>query len=117
MTILKSPCGTTAAEAEARGCHFDMIRLARLPDACKDEDLLTEFSGVVAGIPVFLDEEGNIPMKVEDIPYSTQVIWSHRVFHKHHCAYSLIKMHRALAAGRMVDTSMDLHHTRHCSLI
>lgn len=62
-------------------------------------------------------------MEVADLPYATQIaehvpiIWSHRVFHKHHCAFSLIKMHRALAAGRMVDSSMDLHHTRHCSMI
>ncbi|MCJ1329940.1 hypothetical protein MMC10_006621 [Thelotrema lepadinum] len=113
---LRQPCGTTAAEAEARNCHFDMIRLAWLPDACKDASLLAEFDTKVAGIPFFWDKAGTIPLAAEDMAWATGEFWSWRVFHKHHCAYSLMKMHRALAAGRRVDSKMHLKHTRHCTL-
>ena len=116
QTALRQPCGTTAAEAEALNCHFDMIRLAWLPDACKDTPLLEEFNSKIAGIPIFWDAAGTEPLRQEDVPYVTQMIWSWRVFHKYHCAYGLMKMHRAIAAGRMLDSKMDLQHTRHCSL-
>ncbi|RMZ42989.1 iron ABC transporter [Aspergillus flavus] len=37
--VMKSPCGHTAGEARARGCHFDIITFCWLPDRCYDAEL------------------------------------------------------------------------------
>ena len=114
--LMHQPCGTTAAQAQALNCHFDMIRLAWLPSACKDSALHAEFTAKTVGIPFYRDKAGTQLLAAEDVPYATGPFWSWRVFHKHHCAYSLMKMHRALAAGGMLDSKMHVQHTRHCVL-
>jgi hypothetical protein len=39
----ESSCGSTAAEAKARGCVFDVMSFSWLPRDCYDEELVAEF--------------------------------------------------------------------------
>jgi len=41
--LMKDPCGSTVAEARARGCRFAMVNQAWVPNECFDEELEAEY--------------------------------------------------------------------------
>ncbi|KAK5942583.1 hypothetical protein PMZ80_005148 [Knufia obscura] len=44
--LMKKPCGTSAAEARARGCRYGMVNSAWLPEECYDEETEKQFKEI-----------------------------------------------------------------------
>ena len=115
--IMKSPCGHTAAEARARGCHFDIITFCWLPDRCYDAELSDSFEKLVDW-KWYLDRNKTqaVP-KEEALQGELDGLYVSWEYHVQHCVYMWEKMHRALlGAGKpAIDTYIGPYiHTEHC---
>jgi hypothetical protein len=118
IEVAAKPCGTTPAEAVERGCYFDLVRTQWLPQACNDPELNEVFRRAVEGIPHYRDKEGRIPISIDEMMWDEvdTVIYTTVDWHRHHCAFTLVKLHRAIMAGASIDSYMDVGHTTHCAL-
>jgi hypothetical protein len=114
----KKPCGETPAEAVERGCYFDHVRTQWLPQACNDPELNELFLQAVEHIPFYRDKEHTIQIPVTDMAWdeADDIVYSTVDYHRHHCAFALIKFHRAVMAGAKVDSYLDVGHSTHCAL-
>lgn len=120
------PCGSTPEEAKARGCHFDMIATAWLPERCIDRELVDEFMAR-HDWRFYADQEGRLPLSHDDPddlgsqPASTtatdgggQIVTTYR-WHATHCLYMWKKLTRAMRDGRYADSEILWpHHVNHC---
>ncbi|KAK5655854.1 hypothetical protein OQA88_5393 [Cercophora sp. LCS_1] len=124
-TLRKScNCGNSVAEARARGCKYDSLGTAWLPDHCRDDELTAEFERSGDGPDgrwlYFADPRLTKPLKLEevadlgDVPNATfhvGVGW-----HTAHCFFSWRFEHRARQNGKVVqgrvDNEMHIHHCR-----
>ncbi|KAI1264370.1 hypothetical protein F5Y18DRAFT_436771 [Xylariaceae sp. FL1019] len=118
-----SPCGNTAEEAKARGCHFDTISFCWLPDECYDADLVETFEAT-RNWQFYLDEEGKHPISHEElIGGHGNNLWVSWEYHLRHCLFMWIKLHRAVLAKNdpsqpQIDSYIaSLNHTNHCATI
>jgi hypothetical protein len=107
-------CGSSAAEAVERGCHFDVINFGWFPPACWDKELYettlnnynwtwysTEYE------PLAMDQ---VQDGVRDRVLTT------RGFHLVHCTYAWQKFTRDVLMNRPLDEwSARFNHARHCS--
>jgi hypothetical protein len=114
--ILKSPCGNSSSEARARGCHFDVLSFCWVPEECFDRDLTEMFRK--AGPWVFYTDQNKTASITEDqFGSDTQPVYLTNKLHKTHCAYNILRFHKALTEGRMVHKEDVLTHTEHCSQV
>ncbi|GMF81654.1 unnamed protein product [Aspergillus oryzae] len=94
--VMKSPCGHTAGEARARGCHFDIITFCWLPDRCYDAELSDSLEKLVDW-KWYLDRNKTQPVPKEEALQGEldglYVSWEYSV---QHCVYMWEKMHRGL---------------------
>ncbi|KAF7587090.1 hypothetical protein BBP40_007729 [Aspergillus hancockii] len=115
--VIKSPCGHTAAEARARGCHFDIITFCWLPDRCYDAELSDSFEKL-DDWKWYLDQNKTQPVpKEEALQGELDGLYVSWEYHVQHCVYMWEKMHRALlGAGKAaIDTYIGPYsHTEHC---
>ncbi|KAI9034914.1 uncharacterized protein KD926_005028 [Aspergillus affinis] len=115
--VIKSPCGHTAAEARARGCHFDIITFCWLPDRCYDAELSESFEKL-DNWKWYLDQNKTQPVpKEEALQGELDGLYVSWEYHVQHCVYMWEKMHRALlGAGKAaIDTYIGPYsHTEHC---
>ena len=110
------PCGTTAEEARANGCIFDLLTLAWLAPACYEKDLSEEFLEV-ASEPFYYDIEGKHQIEnYEILSERTEPSWTTRRYHIYHCSYGWRLMHKMIEQGRMLESGLSsYHHTEHCT--
>ncbi|POS69323.1 hypothetical protein DHEL01_v212283 [Diaporthe helianthi] len=114
--IIESPCGNSSSEAKARGCHFDVLSFCWVPEQCFDRELTEKFRN--AGPWVFYtDMNKTASITEEEFGSDTQHVYLTNKLHKTHCAYNMLRFHKALAEGRMVHREDVLTHTEHCSLV
>jgi hypothetical protein len=107
-----SPCGTNANEARDRGCNFDPLTFAWLPQACYDYNLTAEYLQLQDWQWWREQPDGsrrqlsliNIMQGSDETLYVT---WE---YHRQHCVYLWLKMHRAALAGNPIDgvTMLDI---------
>lgn len=111
-------CGNTADEARARGCIFDTISFSWLVPECYDGELVDEFSRLPVHFPFYADPEGSVELpwsEVEKGERTMYVPWSHHLWH---CGFLWRKMHRAIMAGKPIDSYIGSYeHTVHCTHI
>ena len=116
--VMVAPCGSTAAEAKQRGCHFDVISFCWLPDACYDSELSDAFDGYTKW-EWFLD-----PNKTQPITHEIAMTGEHTdlfvnwEYHLMHCTAMWKKLHRAVLGDgkRAIDGYIGtMVHTEHCS--
>ncbi|KAK6860975.1 hypothetical protein PG995_004611 [Apiospora arundinis] len=105
--VMVQPCGSSPAEATARGCQFDVISFSWLPDACYDAEL-SEAPGQTAAAELRGDHDGEHT--------GLYVNWE---YHVAHCTAMWKKMHRALLGERGGKHAIDGYigvyaHTEHC---
>lgn len=116
--IMVSPCGNTAEEARARGCHFDIISFCWLPDACYDAKLSENFDNITTW-EWFLDSNGTQPISHDQAMTGDYTgLFVNWEYHVRHCTAMWEKMHRAiLGRGKSaIDGYIGpLGHTQHCS--
>ena len=119
IEIAQKPCGNNTSRS---GWHAaatsDLVRTQWLPQACNDPDLNEDFRRAVEGIPHYRDKEGTIPISIDEMMWdeADTVVYTTVEWHRHHCAFTLIKLHRAIMAGASMDSYMDVGHTTHCAL-
>lgn len=114
LEIIKSPCGQSSREAKDRGCHFDVLSFCWVPDQCFDRDLTEKFRK--AGPWVFYtDQNKTASITEEQFGSDTQHVFLTNRLHKTHCAYNILRFHKALTEGRMVHREDVLTHTQHCT--
>lgn len=108
-------CGSTAEEARSRGCIFDTISFAWLMPECYDAELVEQFTHIPYKFNFYTDKENNIAYpwsEVEKGERAMYVPWSHHLWH---CGFLFKKMHRAVMAGKPVDSYIgNMTHTEHC---
>ncbi|PWY82033.1 hypothetical protein BO70DRAFT_405074 [Aspergillus heteromorphus CBS 117.55] len=111
-------CGTSAAEALARGCQFDAMSFSWLPSACFDAPLTHDFLAQ-RDWQWFLDPAGQqaVP-RARVLAGEYEMLYVTREYHLMHCTYMWRKMHRAVLFGEGRDSVdgyiADMAHTEHC---
>ncbi|KAF6806296.1 hypothetical protein CMUS01_14403 [Colletotrichum musicola] len=109
-------CGTTPAEARARGCRFELHNFAWIPAACYDDELADERDA--QGGWLFSTDENGTKLIPKEVAFRGElsaawVPWSQ---HLAHCALIWRKFHRAVAFGRPMDSwTSSYSHTNHCA--
>lgn len=99
------PCGSDAISARHAGCLFDPLTFAWLPPACYDWNLTSEFLDLQDWEYYRQHPDGsrrqlsliNVMQSTDEVLY---VSWE---FHRQHCAYLGLKMHRAMLERRPID--------------
>ncbi|KAK3690283.1 hypothetical protein B0T22DRAFT_376277 [Podospora appendiculata] len=116
---MHKPCGSTAAEARSRGCHFDVISFNWLPTACYDAELSQSFDDMRTW-EWFLDGNHTQPLTHADIMTGEHTgLYVNWEYHVRHCTAMWKKMHRALlgpSGTRAIDGYIGSYaHTEHCA--
>lgn len=117
--VQHSPCGNSAEEARAAGCHFEVLSWAWQADECHDIELENQFKQL-DDWRFFRDKEGTIEIPPSEYGQDERrhdlIIWGSRNWHIVHCLYMWRKMHRAPQLGLRWDEYMkDFAHTMHCN--
>jgi len=112
-----APCGSNPQEARARGCHFDIISFAWLPDACYDKELSDGFDDM-AEWKWWLDPNATQPVShAEAMTGEHTGLYVNWEYHLRHCTAMWKKLHRALLGDgkRAIDSYVGpIQHTEHC---
>jgi hypothetical protein len=125
------PCGSSADEARARGCVFDILSYAWMPEPCFDNTTASEFSAWLLepgrqprSWPFFADRGGHTWIADERTlaarTGATTRSYTTQEEHRAHCAFLMRRLHRAFTAGphaafRLNSRQRTLAHTMHCS--
>ncbi|KAI3326736.1 hypothetical protein HD806DRAFT_520474 [Xylariaceae sp. AK1471] len=120
---MESPCGSTAKEAQARGCTFDPISFCWLPDECYDSELVATFEATRTW-ELYADEAGKVPVSQEQLMSGYgDGLWVTWEYHLRHCAFMWVKLHRGILNKEKpgmpeIDSYIaSLNHTHHCTTI
>ncbi|KAI0129732.1 hypothetical protein BJ170DRAFT_617380 [Xylariales sp. AK1849] len=86
-----------------------------LPDACYDEELMHEFEALQAW-HWYRDPSGTQPVPTKEVLRGDMDrLFVSFEYHRAHCVFMWKKLHRALAAGQLVDSYIgNYDHTSHC---
>jgi|SRR3569833_1057220 len=109
------PCGNSSTEALGNGCIFDIMSFTWSHPQCFDEELMSDFLKYKQWTWWF-DAEGEKPVPWSHVSAGHHpqlyVTWE---YHLAHCTFMWRKMHRAIAAGKPLDSYVgNIHHTLHC---
>jgi hypothetical protein len=109
-------CGTSPAEAQVLGCHFDVMSFAYYPPACWDAELHSAFVSRYSHDWRWKTEDYE-PISVADVLKGNHtVLRSAWEFHSLHCTYEWQRLIRALAFQRPLDRKLaNFGHSHHCS--
>jgi hypothetical protein len=116
--IKVKPCGSSAAEARARGCHFDIISFSWLPNECYDAELSRSFDDE-SELEWFLYANRTQPLTHEEIMTGEYTgLYVNWEYHLRHCMAMWKKLHRAVLGdlgNRAIDSYIGSYeHTKHC---
>ncbi|KIW34991.1 uncharacterized protein PV07_01718 [Cladophialophora immunda] len=121
-------CGESVAEALSKGCVFDELSTAWLPERCRDEELAAEFASKGDGPNgtwlYWADKEHTQPLSVHDISMYADLGTRHLFhmsiqWHRQHCLYSWLKEHRfKTRPDKVFDPRSDSDgHIYHCMMV
>ncbi|TQN67153.1 hypothetical protein CSHISOI_08293 [Colletotrichum shisoi] len=105
-------CGKTAAEARARGCHFDPVSFAWLPEECLDRELADEFRAV--NWTLYADINATRAISEEEFSDDRTDTFLTNENRRLHCVYSWMRLHRSMQAGKPLHSGLSCDHTRYC---
>ncbi|KAF4236029.1 hypothetical protein CNMCM8980_004999 [Aspergillus fumigatiaffinis] len=92
-------CGTSAAQAKAAGCHFDLMSFSWLPSACYNEDLTNDFLNYTDW-KWSLDIEGRQLVPKEYVQQGDfEYLFTSYEYHVVHCVFMWKKTHQAILDG------------------
>lgn len=108
----ETPCGSTANAARSAGCLFDPLTFAWLPPACYDFPLTSSFLALQEWEYYRLLPDGSQRQLslINLMQSSDEVVYVSWEFHRQHCAFLWLKMHRAMLERRPIDgvSMMDI---------
>jgi hypothetical protein len=109
-------CGNTTAEARANGCILDFIPGAWVRPACYDAELEAEFLQL-QDWKWYADNETQHELSLQYIRQTggSNPLFVSKEYHKQHCAYTWMKLHRSIIRGVPIDSHIGAYkHTVHC---
>jgi hypothetical protein len=113
----KYPCGLNAAEAQAKGCIFDVMSMAWQSPECFDEDLHAEFMEL-GPWEFYSDPSATQMVTYDQVAQKGAVSWTTRRYLVIHCIYGWKAMHRAWARGWRMDSNLASdEHTAFCTSV
>ena len=96
-------CGSTASEARANGCQFDVLAAAWTPDLCYDAETSSEY--FAEGWPYYADSDGEEKLPPNQVvtgmihtTYTTQAAYLS------YCLHTWLRLHRMVVAGEHLDS-------------
>lgn len=111
-------CGTSASEARALGCEFDIMHYSWTPAPCFNRTLSEEYwNGLVSnGIEFWSDYHKNGVLPYDEILAAKhEFAYTSWVLHLKHCQYLIHRQLQTLASGGPVDNlSRNISHSVHC---
>lgn len=98
-------CGTTPAEARARGCVFETMGFSWLPKECSDPTIEAEFIEFTGtGLKYWRDMDYTMEVPLEEVQRGDGPIFFVKSdYHRAHCAFLFKKMHTAIKHYKKVD--------------
>ena len=113
-------CGNSSAEAIAKGCTFNLMTFAWLPEACWEHEMTNKWLERTQGeFQWYADPNGldELPQEPHAIGLRDKVYASPN-WHESHCAFSWRKFHKALVYGGLIDGLISKWvHTMHCTRV
>lgn len=108
-------CGTTPAEARAKGCVFEMTGFSWLPKECADPTVEIEFLESKE-LQYYRDANYTQEVSLDEVKRGDGPgFFVKQDYHLAHCGFLFKKLHRALSQGHKVDGLISpVHHTGHC---
>ncbi|KAI6357446.1 hypothetical protein MCOR25_007660 [Pyricularia grisea] len=113
--VARRPCGYTAADAQRRGCVFDLPNFAWLPEDCVDHDLSRSFMEEQGEWEFFRDRNKTARVTIDEVSLGTWEYFINGRVHVAHCSFSWLHFHKALAMGHKIHGQHNLEHTTHCT--
>lgn len=110
-------CGTSAAEAAALGCKYDLMSFAWMPPSCFDEALTNDFI-TERNWTWYLDPLAQRPVSQDKVQQGGfERIYVDSEYLRHHCIYTWEKLTRAVESAGFVDGYVqDTDHAQQCSV-
>lgn len=108
-------CGSSASEAKALGCRYDILSNHWVPSACMDQESVVEYQSDGSWFG-FANENRTGPLTI-DVMGETPLYYTSVRDHIVHCAMLWRKQYRAFFDGRdsLDSVIVDRKHTMHCS--
>lgn len=119
-------CGESVAEAIFRGCRFDGLAMAWLPEHCRDDELAEEFNTMGDGPDgtwiYYADRERTIQIDSDEVAaladHPEALVHMSVQWHTIHCIFYWRKQFRTRFNGKIVEPRSDSeHHIKHCGEI
>lgn len=113
---MRKPCGKNPEEAIKLGCEWDVLSFCWLPEQCLDRELTEEFRK--AGPWTYYgDMNKTFVVSEVDFGMHKKTVWLTNELHRAHCAFTWLKLHKAMASGKRIHDQLSLGHTKHCSKV
>lgn len=115
-------CGSSPAEAESRGCRFDILSFAWQTPECYDAELMRDFINHDTW-QFYTHPYPNNTGDAEVVDLATalegqRTLYVDWKYHITHCTFMWRQMHRAYAGRGYVDSHLDSYkHTLHCQAV
>ena len=111
-------CGTSAEEARARGCVFEVTGFSWVTRDCYDPETEQDFLEHIAtnDIKLYRDYNFTIEIPMDEVRLGNgDGYYVYQEYHAVHCMFLIQKMHKAFILGKPLDGyTMPFSHTKHC---
>lgn len=107
-------CGSSIAEATAKGCVWDLMNYAYVPTACYDKEESSRWIEKYGPWKWHRDANGAEPVQQVDLS-KTETVYAEQSWHVEHCLYTIRSTHVAgVKNGYVTDQAVQVNHTNHC---
>ncbi|KXX82727.1 hypothetical protein MMYC01_200858 [Madurella mycetomatis] len=111
-------CGSTPADAEARGCRFDILSFAWQTPECYDDELMEEFIRYDKWQFYAQPNRTDVVVDLATALRGKRTLYVDWKYHVTHCTFMWRQMHRAYALRGYIDSHLDSYeHTLHCQRV
>lgn len=116
-------CGSSVKEAISRGCKYDSLAAAWLPEHCRDEELTAQFDRMGHGPngewTYWIDDNHTMEIPLEELGQQADdpdfLFYTTGEWHLVHCLFYWRKQYRARFSKVTVEPRFDNeHHIMHC---
>ena len=102
-TLQLRPCGNDAITARSRGCMFDPISIAWLPESCHDFELTKEFLAVERWHFWTRPDTSDAMSLANVMQGQHSTLFVSETYLRHRCVFAWRKLHRAVLNSTAVD--------------
>ncbi|KAL2015518.1 hypothetical protein VTK56DRAFT_5335 [Thermocarpiscus australiensis] len=111
-------CGSSPAEAESRGCRFDILSFAWQTPECYDDELMEEFIQYDSWKFYAHPNHTHTVVDLATALKGHRTLYVDWKYHVTHCTFMWRQMHRAYGLRGYIDSHLDSYkHTLHCQWV